>query len=307
MRYAVIDIGANTARMNIYDTAENIRPFTRVLSEYQNLGLLNYVESKIVTRTGTDRLLETLTEFTALAQNVRCDDCFYFATASLRYAENAAEVLTAAKNELDIEIETVSGENEALLSFEGLKMSFGEDINHGIMIDMGGGSTEIIGFVDGLAVRTVCLRMGCLTLYREYVRGILPEKRELKAMRDAIDKKIDDICWLKNYGSSAYLVGGTARAAGDLHHILSCGKESGENSSAMSYKELRRIYNYIKKPDRETVKTLVRTHPDRLHTLIPGIYLLLRILKAAEAEDIIISPTGIREGYLAQHLKQTAK
>lgn len=303
MRYAVIDIGSNTIRMNVYDIdAEGT--VKRVLTQCENLGLLNYEAKKAISDDGIFKLIATLTAFDEITKNVLCDRCFYFATASLRAIDNAGDVVSIIKERLGITIEIISGEKEALLSFEGLKMSF-PDARNGIMIDMGGGSTELLGFVDGLAVRAVSQTFGSLSLYKKYISEILPKKNELKELKTAIDRRAADICWLKNYGDTAYLVGGTARATGKIRDLLFKNGVS-EPICAMKFDELRDVYDYIKKPDREVIDMLVRIAPDRLHTVIPGVTALLRILTFAEVENIIISPTGIREGFLVERVMKSS-
>ncbi len=303
MRCAIIDVGSNTARMNIYDIKDQNGeiPFTRVLTESCNLGLINYVENKNLSLEGIEKLIEALSVFTNLAQNIQCSKFYYIGTAALRNIDNVNSVISFVREALGIYIDIISGENEALLGFCGLKISFGDNLRQGIMIDVGGGSTEIIGFVDGLAVRAFCMPMGCLTLFRDHVGSILPAKTELKEIRTEVDRRVEKLCWLKNYGNTAYLVGGTARAAGKLFELLYRGGIS-DSVCVMSYSNLKQIYDYIKFPDKETIKLLVRTNPDRLHTLIPGICSFLRILKYSNIENIIISPTGIREGYLIERV-----
>lgn len=302
MRCAVVDIGSNSIRMNIYDAFDTApHSFKHVLTECDNSGLLNYVNHRIISDEGILKLIDVLSTFKDITGNVSCDKSFYFATASLRSIDNKTDVISTVRDRLGIEIELISGENEALLSFEGLKLSFGYKIRSGIMIDMGGGSTELLGFVDALTVRAQSLPFGCLSLYKRYVGSILPSKDELKKIKIFIDHRISEVCWLKYYGNTAYLVGGTARAAGKLRDLL-FNNGLSEPVCSMTYNELKAVFDYLKKPDEEIIKQLVRIIPDRLHTLVPGILTYLRILNFAQTQNIIISPTGIREGYLIKRI-----
>ena len=89
--------------------------------------------------------------------------CTSIATASLRSVNNAIAVLEKIKSRTGCKPELISGDCEALLSLEGIKTALG-DVSAGIMADMGGGSTEIVGFIDGNAVHTVSVPIGCLSL-----------------------------------------------------------------------------------------------------------------------------------------------
>jgi len=70
----------------------------------------------------------------------------------------------------------------------------------------------------------------------------------------------------------------------------------------MNCGELRALSELLKTPDSETVKLLINAVPDRLHTIIPGLTALSRILSFAGSENIMISPTGIREGFLIKRI-----
>ncbi|MDD4772971.1 MAG: hypothetical protein PHZ09_05130 [Eubacteriales bacterium] len=302
MRYAIIDIGSNTVRMNIYDVY-GTEPFSykRILTECNNTGLFNYIDKRTVSEEGIDKLAEVLSEFNNIIENINCDKGCYFAAASLRSAVNKSEVLASIYDRLGINIELINGESEALLGFQGLKLTFGNNLKNGFMIDIGGASTELLGFVDGLAVRTISMPFGCLSLYKKFVSNILPSKDEMAGIKAYVDQRISEICWLKDYGDTSYLVGGTARATGKMHYLL-FGNGADKSVHTMTYGELKAVFDYVKKSDEDVIKTLVRTIPDRLHTFIPGIYSCLRILRFAGTKNIIISPTGIREGFLYKNV-----
>jgi len=289
MRNAVVDIGSNTVKMNIYDIEDT--DLRLVLSETKTLGLLNYNIKNVMTDEGIFKLIETLLEYKLLADNVNTDNIYFIATASLRIAKNRDEIIEIIKNHADIDIELISGENEALLSFEGLKYGLDEKLRSGIMIDMGGGSTEITGFVDGLAVRALSLNFGCLSLFKKFVSGILPEAYEINKIKKYIDKKTSDITWFSNYGDTVYLVGGTARAIAKLHSEF-YNIVSNDNAYYMKYDEMKLI---AKEPD---IETIVRVVPDRIHTIIPGLCAYLRLLKYMGTQNVIVTKSGLREGYI---------
>ncbi len=301
MRYAVTDIGANTVRMNIYDVEDG--HYERILTQTDTPGLLGYVNNSRMSEEGILKLLATITTFEKFARNVKCDATRYFATASLRGVVNSADVLRVIRDHTGVEIDLISGESEALLSFAGLKLSF-SDIRSGIMIDMGGGSTELLGFVDAMAVRAVSLPFGSLSLYHENVEGVIPTKSEIKAIKASVDRAMRDICWLGNYGGTAYLIGGTGRTAGKLRDMVYCGGTS-EPTCRMTTDELKAVYDKIKNPGHEDIAMMLRAAPERIHTIIPGMIAIRRILSAAGITDIVISNTGIREGYLTQKLIET--
>jgi len=301
MRYAIIDIGSNTVKMNLYDVIEDNKP-ELILSESKTVGLISYSQHRQLPEDGIQKLIETLDFYKDLAAKLHSDTICCFGTASLRSVENCTDVVERVRESTGIMIDVVSGENEALLSFKGLKFGLGDQLRSGVMIDIGGGSTELLGFVDGLAVRAVSLDFGCLSLYKKFVSGLLPSKKELEKIKKSVDEKLSQADWLPLWSSAIYIVGGTARSLGRLHseHFKQPYTPYGYTMPAEDVKD---VVNRFKLPGEEELNIMIRNLPDRLHTIIPGIIAYRRIINAIGGSEVIVSETGIREGYLMQTLK----
>lgn len=298
MRYAIIDIGSNTVKMNLYDAGESARPEC-ILSESRMVGLISYSAHHTLPEDGVARLCETVRYYRELAEKLSADVIRCFATASLRLIENREEVLKTVLDSTGLLIDVVSGENEALLSFRGLKLGMGPAIRSGVMIDMGGGSTELLGFVDGLAVRAVSLDFGCLSLYRQFVSELLPNKKEIDKIKKFVDTSLAAADWLPCWSSTVYVVGGTARCLGRLHsehfHL-----QYSPYGYTMPSADVKEVVSRFKLPGRDELDIMIRHLPDRLHTIVPGLVAYRRIISAIGGSEVVVSETGIREGYLMQ-------
>ena len=211
-RYAVVDIGSNTVKMNIYDVMTSEEGETRlnlVLTESSTIGLINYKRRRIMSDTGISRLIETLEKYKklALAVNVAEDRIFSLATASLRYIVNASRVVSIVKAQTGLDTSLISGENEALLCFDGLKYALGGSVRTGMLCDLGGGSIELLGFVDGLAVKAYSDKFGCLSLYRKFVDEIIPRKRKRRRITVYCRRQNQPCRLAQLYGDTLYIVG----------------------------------------------------------------------------------------------------
>lgn len=135
MRCAIIDIGSNTVKMNVYDVTppDNIR---LIISQSATLGLIGYIIDGMLSREGIDTLCKTISGYARLASDISADELRCVATASLRSASNAYSVIGEIKSRTGCNVELISGESEALLSLEGIKATLG-DVRSGIMVDMG--------------------------------------------------------------------------------------------------------------------------------------------------------------------------
>ena len=90
-------------------------------------------------------------------------------------------------------------------------------------------------------------------------------------------------------------VGGTIRAVAQLCNDLS-GAEP--DNRVIPAEEIRSLYKSLKKGDRDTLRQILRSAPDRVHTILPGLVILTTVLRAYGVETISVSSSGVREGYL---------
>ena len=112
-KIAVVDIGANSVRMNVYDINTETGRFSVCDSARSMLGLAAYTSGGRLSPDGEGRLFAVLREYLARANSLPADDFFAFATASLRGLSNTDKVLDSIKKRLGTEITVISGEEEA--------------------------------------------------------------------------------------------------------------------------------------------------------------------------------------------------
>lgn len=288
---AVIDIGSNTIRLCAYQyEGENIQD---ILNRKKMTGLASYVKKGSLSNEGIFAACRVLSSFKTILENIGIDDCHAFATASLRNITNTDDVLDAIEKETGIKVDVISGQEEGRLSLRGAIESV--SVSDGLLVDLGGGSTEIVPFTDKKAQAVYSLKSGSLTLYRKFVKDFLPDKKECRNISEyythllcseKIDiPKNDIICG----------VGGSFRAIARLSdHTL--GRPEG--TYEFTYEELADLYKMLKSADRAAKDLLLQTAPDRLHTVIPAIIAVKAIMDEAGAKKVKVSRTGVREGYM---------
>jgi exopolyphosphatase/guanosine-5'-triphosphate,3'-diphosphate pyrophosphatase len=106
----------------------------------------------------------------------------FFATAALRNIENRADVIEIIKEEVEIEIDVLSGEEEGELSFCGSVSTLKKD--NGILIDVGGGSVEIVLFESKKIMEAYSIPAGSLKMYNDYVSCMIPNKKESNLIKE---------------------------------------------------------------------------------------------------------------------------
>ncbi len=297
MRTAVIDLGSNTVRMTVYDGTE--AGFTPILSQKEVVGLIGYTEDGMLTEDGILRLTEAIRGFRATGGAVQVQRYGCFATAGLRAVRNADEVVRRIQAETGVEARVIGGEEEARLDYAGAYRPAG--LGRGLVVDMGGGSTELIRFDGEKALNTVSLPFGSLLLFRRFVGGILPGEKELRHIRHFVRKQLGCVEWLPGCASHACLIGGTARAVARLHREIFGREHDPLQGYTFDAGDLRAMIRTLG-DKKSAARLLTRVVPERIHSILPGMTGLLRIAGTAGCATLSISLTGVREGYLQQYM-----
>lgn len=289
MRYAITDIGSNTLKMHIFDV--NGKNISKIHSVTLPAKLIQYIENGIMTAVGIKVLCDAIEYFKAESDKMKCDVFRAFATASLRRAKNSRAVTDAVYKNTGIITDIISGDDEAELSFYGATRTLDLSDKKGMLIDMGGGSTEAVCYEGQKINDKYSMPFGSLSLYRDFVHGFIPTKTEAK---EIVSFCLSHLC-LAEKCDEVYIVGGTGRALCMLHGILSQKKVTDIYS--IDKIELQNMLNTLYKMT--NLKTFLSSHvPDRQTTVIPGGYALCAIADRIETEKITFLSDGIREGYL---------
>lgn len=281
LKYAVIDIGSNTIKMQIYEVRG--KAFRKVRYESIPAGLINYIDDGIMNARGTDVLCSALTKFISDAGAAGVKNVHSFATASLRRADNREDILRTVKEKTGAVIHIMSGDEEAECSFSGI-ITETCGIHNAVLLDMGGGSTEITAFDGVEPAGKASLPFGSLSLYRDFVSHTLPSEGE----KDAIKRYVkDEITSCGISGKNLFVSGGTGRAVCTL-----C-----SHPSELYTAEISALYviahEYSHKED-----TLKKILPERYKTVLPGLYAMLAAAEFFGSDKITFPRAGVREGYL---------
>lgn len=297
MIYAIMDIGSNTVRLSVYKQVKD--KAVHLFSEKEQASLRNYVKKGNLTDKGIDRLIATLRRFNSIISNFDDIDSVHpFATATIRDVANRSEILKRVKDELGLEIEILSGEDEARLSFIGASKSV--DVSEGVLTDIGGGSSEVVIIDQGKVIKSTSLSIGSLSAFNDYVTGLFTNKKEKKAIDNAVKLLLAENKMYREKQSNLAAVGGSARAS--LKFYNEYYNLSNYNSTMDAEKFNKMVKEILEMDDREVLDRILEIKPDRVHTLIPGMVILNRLAKYFYVNEINISQTGVREGYVYSKL-----
>ncbi|OON91038.1 MAG: hypothetical protein ATN33_01815, partial [Epulopiscium sp. Nele67-Bin001] len=208
MEYGVIDIGSNTIRLCIYKEQDN--DYVRLLNTKDTAGLVGYRKDGYMTAEGVDKACAVLNKFKNTLSIIQIEKLFVFTTASLRNIKNSLSVIQEIEIRTGFSIDLISGEQEAKLGFTGASKI--NKLRNGLLIDIGGGSTELLEYEDGEVKDCVSLQFGSLSLYSTYVDDVFPDKKEYKEISEHVKTQLEEIDFIKNRSIETILgIGGSIR------------------------------------------------------------------------------------------------
>jgi exopolyphosphatase/guanosine-5'-triphosphate,3'-diphosphate pyrophosphatase len=283
---AIVDIGSNSVRLVIYESA------TRVAATLQNEKSICAIGREMVTTgrlhaEGCAAALEALARFRLIAEGFHVDLREAVATAAARDASNGADFIRQAEKAWGAPIRVLAGEDEARIAAEGVVAGIPEA--DGLAADLGGGSLDMVSVKGGRTGAAFTLPFGPLRLM-DQSRGD-PDKA-----RDIVDKGLKS---LPNLSAPAlYAVGGVwrsfARVDMEEHnyplHVL-------QHYTIPRGRALR-LCKLLAGLSRDSVRKIKVVSKRRAESLPYGAVVLERLLEASDIKDVVISAYGLREGLL---------
>ncbi len=294
--YGVIDIGSNTVRLVVYRARYG--KLTLHFTKKETLGLASYVDQQgNMLDEGVEKTIPVLKEFAMLANRSRVKELYVIATAAIRNVHNRIDVIQRLESETGLSIELLTGEQEALCDFHGVMLQ--ESFNDGIVVDIGGGSTEVVVYEKGVIRHSSAIPIGSLSAYVRHVECILPTKDEISDIKKAFTEQLETLGLEDVENMRLYAVGGTNRALLKLHrHFF----HEDPETNVIPKDHLKMLNHKILSKDKDVYVDLIRFVPERIHTIVPGLTILRALVKFFKADMVVVERFGVREGYLYQQL-----
>jgi exopolyphosphatase / guanosine-5'-triphosphate,3'-diphosphate pyrophosphatase len=283
---ACIDIGSNTTRLLVADAGEGAlrelvtqRAFTRIGKSLNEGGLIP--PAKIAETAGVVRTQAKV------AREVGAEHIVAVATAAIRNAPNREELSLAVEEAGGMQLDVLTGEEEARLSFVGATRTMIQPAEGTVAVaDVGGGSTEIaVGEPDGRMAWSASFRIGSGFLADSYLRGDPPSVAELEKVRRHVVGTFEGLD--APPAESAVAVGGTATS---LRRLL---------GAELSHETLERGIRVLSTTPIADIATRFELDVERVRLLPAGILVLEAISDVLEL-PLRIARGGLREGVLLE-------
>jgi exopolyphosphatase / guanosine-5'-triphosphate,3'-diphosphate pyrophosphatase len=300
---ATIDVGTNTTLLLVARAEPS--GAIRVLDERAEITRLGRGIG-VGGALGADAIARTLDVLRAYAAIARSHGARVVAigTEALRRAPNGADFLGPAAAILGAPVEVIDGAREAALTFRATTSSFPEAARAGtlVVVDIGGGSTEIVVSQRGAVTFQTSLPLGSVRLTERHVRHDPPAPDELAALAREVDDQLGAVPW----PPSATLVGvaGTVTSLAAMALELASYDPARVHGYELGLDALDGEIARLRTSTQAARERIVGLDPRRADVILAGAVLLRRIAHAAGVSTIRVSDRGIRWGLLHEQLER---
>lgn len=296
MLYGIIDIGSATIRLAVY-LIEGDR-VEMLLKRKELVGLASYVqEDGTMGREGIEQAIRVLRKFKEFLYSFNITQVDAFTTAALRNARNSDAAVGAIVHEVGLPIRVITGDEEATYDFIGATHGIQE--TSGLLIDIGGGSTEVVAYHDKVIQQKVSLPIGSLAFATKYVKGVLPTTLETLDMRSEAEATIGAVSEFVGIEKASITgIGGTFKGGCALYNELMGQPAVNRRMDANRLPEVIGRFLSDHGVTQEMAILLMKTVPDRLHTVLPGLVIASVLARRFRSRTITYNNAGVREGYI---------
>ena len=290
MILAAIDIGSNAARLLISETSV----YKDGTVDYTKLNLL-----RIPLRLGFDvfdkgyisdekktKLIETLKAYRHLMNIYGVEAWRVCATSAMRDAKNSAEILQEVKKQTGLDVEIISGQEEANIIYEthiAENLSFNKSYMY---IDVGGGSTEVTLFSNNQIIFKESFNIGTIRLLHNKVTD-----EQWEHMKWHIKTHVKDYQPIEAIGSG-----------GNINKIFSISKR--KEGKPLPLDLLKDYYKELSYTSIEDRKHLYHFRDDRADVIVPALQIYIALMRWANADEIYVPKVGLADGLVQMLYKE---
>jgi exopolyphosphatase/guanosine-5'-triphosphate,3'-diphosphate pyrophosphatase len=298
-RIGAIDVGSNSIRLVIaeyepetgFEIIDEVKDMPRLGTRVDSTGMLD--------RAAMTRAFAALKRMKEIADRRGVTRLAAVATSALREARNGATFARRVRRQLDIPLEIIDGDREAELSWRSVAHHFRLENARTLVADIGGGSLELIGAVDGMVEVTASLPLGAVRLTEEFLTGKRSPRKELGALRKYVRKSLRKALPWRDWSQAVVIGSGgsftnlariAAARAGRLGDAI--------HGTTVSTGEVESLLEWLSTKTAEQRAQIPGLNPQRADIIIAGVAVAAELLNALNARALTASAFGLREGLL---------
>ena len=297
LRIAVLDLGTNSTRLFVADVedghVEQLERRTNITRLGQGVDSSGRLAEEAI-----DRALDTVAEYREAIDELRAERVVAIATSAVRDAANGGELLDALRERLGIEARVITGDEEARLTFLGAT-SGGPDGEPTLVIDIGGGSTElVIGRPGADPDFHVSTQAGSVRQSERHITADPPPEDELRELRAEVHGILESRIprKVREAVTQGIAVAGTATSLAAIAQELEPYDPDRVHGYLLSRAEAERILERLASVPLEERQQIAGLHPQRAPTIVAGAAILVEAMAAFGLDRVEVSEADILQG-----------
>jgi exopolyphosphatase / guanosine-5'-triphosphate,3'-diphosphate pyrophosphatase len=299
MRVAVVDIGSNSTRLLVADVDRTSAVVTDLAKHSQVTRLGDGVDGGgILSDEAIERTCSALADYRQVIDKYDCQANLAVLTSAVRDSQNGAAFTERVRQDYGLDAKTLSGEQEAQLTFLGAMSDREPTEKPTVVIDIGGGSTEFIVGQGRTAGFHVSLQAGVVRMSERHIHSDPPQPHELQRL--ALDARATFLEGLPPQERSpvtyAIAVGGTATSAAAIDQELDRYDPTRIHGYKLLGATVELLLARLADMDEAQRRQVVGLHPDRARTIVAGMILLSEALRAFELDEVEVCEHDILHG-----------
>jgi exopolyphosphatase/guanosine-5'-triphosphate,3'-diphosphate pyrophosphatase len=305
MRLGVLDVGSNTVHLQVVDTHPGARPIP-TFNYKEELRLTEFLQAdNTINDEGITTLRNLIKRAVTQAGIVKVEELLPFATSALREADNGGEIIANINRDFEIDLQVLSGEEEAKLTFLAARRWFGWSSGRLLVIDIGGGSLEIAVGVDEAPEVAISLPLGAARLTQNFLTGDPFTEKSIRNLRDHIEEQLDSILPALVHHQDTDRAIATSKTLRTLARL--CGDWFDGNGKQIKIDSIRKICNRLGEMKYDERAKLPGVSGNRARQIVAGAFVTESVMRNLDLRELEICPWALREGVILKWMDWTEK
>ncbi len=306
MRMAVLDVGSNTVHLLLVDAHSGARPLPAFSHKVElRLSELMDRDGKVSGK-GANRLSEFCAEALQIAEDKGAESMLAFATSALREAENGEDVIAKVREQTGLDLQVLSGEDEARLTFLAARRWYGWSSGRLLCLDIGGGSLEVGSGIDEDPDVAISLPLGAGRLTRDWFTDDPPPQDEVRKLRKHVRAQVASIVGqISRFGSPDQVVA-TSKTFRSLARITGAAPsaEGPYVRRVLRRDDMAEQVGRLAEMSAAERARLPGVSEARAAQLLAGAIVADAAMDLFEVDELQICPWALREGVILRRLDQ---
>jgi exopolyphosphatase / guanosine-5'-triphosphate,3'-diphosphate pyrophosphatase len=299
MRLGVLDVGSNTIHLQVVDAHLGAPPLPN--SSHKSLiKLTEYLDSDgAITSTGIERITEAIKKNLDDASHLNIDELLSFATSAIREAVNSDEVIAHVNATCGIDLQVLSGEEEARFTFLAARRWLGWSAGDLLVLDIGGGSLEIARGSEENPAFKKSMQLGAGRLTRTFLKGDPFSEKSLAALDLFIESEVRTLVEpLESFDKG--IATGTSKTFRTLAKIAQ--NQSLKSGPHLTLNVLEEFLPKLQRLTLEERQNLPGVSTERAQQIVAGAMVARHLMRELKLKEIRICPWALREGVVLHRL-----